>query len=630
MILKNTLKKIGVALLMLLALSLSGQEQEPNELVYKTGVTAKTIPLFAVDTDGNPVYDLDKKDIQLLVNGKTTPFQFLKYRFDLQEETTQTKKTVKEKDRRVIFIIVDSMFNSKEGFLRTKAMISEFVRKRFNGNRFVILDNNPKSGLHVLLGPETDENKLMAAVDTLQWYPEKKRKQLFMSPMDSFTPLLISFYMDVAYSSPRTSPLGGFDPRWLEKKVRVENKRFRNKARAFSNALVQFKYVLQSISDPTLVFLISEGFSKEKGVTTFKRTYNTKDMTGRGAIREFSLYYLHRIIDGINTGGSVLYTINPTLTDIPSVEKVKTDGGALSMRYAAEQSGGKYFEGKNVESIVKDIKKYTAAYYELGFELTPAMGQRQNIRVTCGRKGIRLHTIRKTERERSYTDLETKQKKLFAYNVISGGSWSRVAGTVKLADYKVETVGKKQQTIIDVNLPENMWNRKVDVYRFYFDTKVQSMTIERDTREVKQRAKITFKAAEGKEYHFTVIEPSQAYCIFGDAKGVSAFQHFFQKLKNDELFQLSRVTFPFKQLRLDPKTGEELSSRDISKQQWEHTTFADGNGLTWGAPEVSENKAFTRLSGGAVDITIVFKKVDGEWRLDHSEDRSNYEEGDDQ
>lgn len=516
------MKFVMLMLLVLIGLpgiGLSSQGQE--ELKYEVDVKAKTIPVFAADAKGNPVYDIKKEDIQLFINGKPTEFEFLRYQFEEQEEKVKKLKT--QREHRVIFIIIDSMFNSKEGFIISKKIVKEFVQKRFVGNRFVVIENSAWGGLRYLVGPERNENKIMTAMEKLKWYPEKKRKLLFMTPQDTFAPLLISFYMDVAFSSPGTSPIGGFDPNWKKKKKQMENIRFRRKAKLFSEALAQFKYVLQSIADPTMVFLISEGFSKEKGVTTFKRKYDVKSMSLKGRFREFSLYYLHSIIDGINSGGSVLYTINPQLTNPAAAGETAqklTDGGTLSMRYAAETGGGKYFEGDNVESIVKEIKKYTAAYYELGVSLTPEMGERQDIQIKCNRKGIKLHTIRQSERAKPYKKMTKTEKKLFAYNAASGGTWSRITGKVKQADYKIENLLEKNLKILDIEIPGNMRNRKVDLFLLQFDPKTQDLIIDLKSRTTKEREKIEFKAKSDKEHYFVIIEPLKTLCIYGDEKNI--------------------------------------------------------------------------------------------------------------
>jgi hypothetical protein len=464
----------------------------------------------------------------------------------------------------------------------------------------------------------------MAAVQTLKWYPEKKRKLLFMKPTDNFKQLLISYYFDVSYGTRKTSPMGSMDPYWDRKKKWMENKRFRQKARLFARALAQFKYVLQSIADPTLVFLISEGFSKEKGVTTFKRKYDLKSMSLRGAFREFSLYYLHRIINGVNTGGSVLYTINPQLTN-PGIANPLSDGGALSMRYAAEASGGRYFEGENVEAMVKEIKKYTAAYYELGVSYGPELGQRQRIRVKCSRKGIRLHTIRQSEGPKPYHKMTKIEKKLFAYNAISGGTWSRITGKVKPADYKVEENQEKTLKILDIAIPENMRNRKVDVFLLQFDPKTKDLAIDLKSRTAKERERIRFKTKQNKEHYFVFIEPVKTLCIYGDEKNTTSFYTFFHRFKRDKEFQRSRVIFPFKRQRFNPDSDQLLRTDQVLQSQWEFTTFQDLQAYSWSEPQVRENEAVIRLTsvnGNGIHLVVFFKRMNGKWYLEHSEDRS--------
>ena len=62
------------------ALGIPALSQEADEpLKYNVSVEALTFPVFAVDAQGNPVFDLKKEDINFSINGKTMDFQFIAF-----------------------------------------------------------------------------------------------------------------------------------------------------------------------------------------------------------------------------------------------------------------------------------------------------------------------------------------------------------------------------------------------------------------------------------------------------------------------------------------------------------------------------------------------------------------------
>jgi hypothetical protein len=55
--------------------------QEHKELKYEVAVHAQIIPMFAIDSLGNPIFDLKKEDLELWVNGNPYPVYLLTLKF---------------------------------------------------------------------------------------------------------------------------------------------------------------------------------------------------------------------------------------------------------------------------------------------------------------------------------------------------------------------------------------------------------------------------------------------------------------------------------------------------------------------------------------------------------------------
>ena len=63
-----------------------------EKLEYKIDVNAQVIPFFAVDKEGDPVYNLEEKDIELFINKKPFPFTaFSRYKFESDQSQIKNK-----------------------------------------------------------------------------------------------------------------------------------------------------------------------------------------------------------------------------------------------------------------------------------------------------------------------------------------------------------------------------------------------------------------------------------------------------------------------------------------------------------------------------------------------------------
>jgi hypothetical protein len=275
-----------------------------------------------------------------------------------------------------------------------------------------------------------------------------------------------------------------------------------------------------------VVFLLSKGISK----TAFKMYKESEKVPSYGKFgsallrlptrvnkqnefRDQRLFHnLEQIVKAINQGGSVIYTVNPGKFD-----RDDEASGEMSLRYLAYESGGEYIAGSDSKNVIKKIKKTTAAYYELAFVPLPDMGKNIDIQLKCERKGTKVNTFKQTERTKPYFRMDPVEKKLFALNMVTGGSWSRMMGKVVRIKYKklrTEKIKDETAFMIEVPLPEKMKNCQLDIFSIQIDPKNQKAEINMVTQMANSRTGLIIKKRKNKTDFFVIIEPVFAYCVY--------------------------------------------------------------------------------------------------------------------
>lgn len=524
---------------MLLSLVLAGfpalpQQEEPETepLSYKISVNVKLLPVFAMDDNGNPVLDLKKEEMELLVNGKPREITYFK-RYDFESSTIQEKKQpATEPKERIVFIIVDSMFNSKTGFRRAKEIARDLVKQGKPGDQFVVFENNIVDGLRHITGPAGNRKKIMREIAKLKrpigrWASQLHSRRPLNNNID-FSIMTDARLETISWESLRHNDLY------------ADGMNYRQQVEQFTRVIAHFKYILKTISKPKLVFLISEGMADESfrmaflgqqmpvdeirtesdaaiRARRFQSILVQDEKTPQDVNKVYSIHlyrYLKNMVKSINYGGSVIHTINPRRMNDTNDLGVS---GEKSLRYLADASGGKYFEGADPDEIAKRINVTTSAYYEMVFYVDPEMGNQLQLDIKCKRQGVRVYTTNYAEGGRYYRDMDPVQKKMFALNVVNGGSWSRNNGKVMRIPYRKTTDKKNHKKDffnLNVPLPNQMKNKKLEIFLIQKDPKTNQIDMSMVNKKAKNWVKIKIKNNEGKERFFVIIEPLDTYCIY--------------------------------------------------------------------------------------------------------------------
>lgn len=502
--------------------------QEP--LKYKISVNVLVIPVFAVDKQGEPVFDLKKEDLEIYINKQSYPVNLLN-RHEFTGGTLETRKRPVKYERRYVFIIIDTLFTSLTGFRRSKQISLDLINQAFPNDRFLIFENNPVKGLVLIAGPVRPDEKLKKQIKSLKRPISRWPSQLFESRNMSNN-IDFSIVTDFRLETEKLRQL------W-ENKLAMERDAYRNRFRFFSRSISYFKYILNTINEPKIVFLISEGTAT--GI--FRNSANSlvpDELTNNPNVRfsesgfesviinaektilqqneiysPYLFRYLTDIVRAVNYGGSVFYTVNPgRLNDTNDENKM----GEMSLRYLADESGGKCFTGSDPQEILKNIKKSTAAYYELVLPLSEAMDEQMEMNIICRRKDIRLHTLNHIQKKRPYRQLETLEKKIFALDILKGGSWSRMLTKVMKVGFRKQADEPKGEAyVIEVPIPNQMQNQELDFFLIRINPKNHKTDIDLIRKKVDNQATVTIRNRKNHNQFLVLIEPENDYCIYTGA-----------------------------------------------------------------------------------------------------------------
>lgn len=418
---------------------------------------------------------------------------------------------------RYVFVIIDSIFNSRPGLRRSKELAAGLVNNASPGDNFIVLSCNPGSGLQYKIGPTKNKKKLTDTITKIKLLPVHRRRM--KSPKKAADYLTADKrYMKVFMD---------FNPEKPRKDREHEKFQYVTDMKYLSKVLVDLKYALKTITRPKMVYFISEGVSrgafKEEGPLGKppqnsggfrQQLYNEPVRENQFNTQQFYFTYLKNVAKALNDGGTVMYTLNSRRMRVEDDYDVRGDD---SLKFLADESGGQYFRGMDIENIITRVKKSTAAYYEIFFHPESKSTANMKFSVRCERKGVKVHSIVSAGKERSYADMPKIQKKMFAYNLVTAGTWSRMVAKIDKLKYKklkAKTIRGKTVRDIKVTIPQDMIGKQVDVFVLNLNPVTMKADIALTRRTAGDSMRISVPVEKGKKPFVAVIEPNNVQCIY--------------------------------------------------------------------------------------------------------------------
>lgn len=495
--------------------------QEQDAIEHEVSVRRILVPIFAYNKQGHPVEDLKLDEIQLRVDGNLVKITDLnRIRFNSPEEvpvvnekTGEITYEPKYLQRRMVFIVLDSMYNSFYGLRKAKKFARQLVESDKLGTEFVIMENSQYGGLKLMGGPEADIGKLKKYI----------RKASDISPDEREDDY------DITVRNPAINPLTNWN-----KLSRTANRiHEKQKTKFYLDFLAQLKYSLQSITRPKLVVLLSEGFSE----SLFYEVNSEVDKSL--SFDPEVLKRLNSLIEEINAGGSVVYTvftgrlkafrkrINSTALRGSGQESAWEELGftlddmdlpisslsdIASLQTISGGTGGKHFDESSKE-IVDQVQKMTSAYYEVAFSPSKRNGKSMHISVKSTRKDVKIDSMVRIFTREDYKDMEKIQKKVFALNLLLGRQWAHLMATLDRIRFSQPGQGENH---IRIDLPPSLQGRSLDIFMVSYNDNFQNPDVLlKKQKMTTDSVTINYKRYKNsKALYFLIVEPDSTRCLY--------------------------------------------------------------------------------------------------------------------
>jgi VWFA-related protein len=455
-----------------LAAAASGQTQAPPTRINAgetVNVEVKIVPFYAVDAQGNPVYDLRQDEIELRVGGAPVPVESFD-RYVIQSgRAGATASPLTPTPSRTVFLLFDQTFSSPTGFNTDKRLASRMVQSWPGGDRLFLMAHGTGAGIQRKLGPVPPDaegkRELLAAIEALQ--PETRRLELqedtnadYGAPAGKASR---GKFSGAAPANQRASVDDG-----IQGSVRNE---YHGIARDFAGSLGDFASELRRISGPKLLVLFSQGLD---GNLYFQG--NSGYTVGSDESIEVDSRRAPPLVDRFRQPLAALAESGTALLFV-NTDRGQEAGADAVLRHMAQTTGGLYVEGRDPRDLEKRIAGSTTAYYEAAFHPAAPLLQRDSaaVEVTVRRPGVRVWAPAAVRTRESYLALSAFEKQRMVMDLLSGGpAAQRAHSPVRLSVQTLQgrLIGDAASghpgLRFEATWPADLAARKLDVYNVLF------------------------------------------------------------------------------------------------------------------------------------------------------------------
>lgn len=466
-----------------------GSGQAPATPLPWTGeesvdVELRTVPFYAVDGDGRPVYDLAAHEVELVVDGRRiTPDTFDTYALAPETGTAGPDGVEAEvgaagavpaargdayapRASRQVFFLFDQSFSSPAGLHNSQLVADALIQRLPASDQLYLVTNHPQTGFRQELGPlpANAEGKqllreriaaLLPAVARLQVEAEGRLPPLVLGSTRNGVPA------EQAHNAYETIGALG-------------RSEYRSAAEQLADSYGVFASHLQQIHGPKLVLNFSNGidrrlfFEGEVGFAGVGSTEAYKVDTRRAGpmVQRF-----HAPLTALAESGATLVFVNT---------KAENTTGRDSLHTMSDTAGGVVLEGVNVEILEERIARATSAYYEAGFYTREGLADSDPtaVEVVVRRPGVTVISPRRLQSRLLYASLSAREKEYFVVDLVHRGVEGLEAGSDPRASLHPlagrvlgRSPGDEGRLLFEAVWPQELAGEQLDLYEVVLEVR---------------------------------------------------------------------------------------------------------------------------------------------------------------
>ncbi len=292
----------------------------------------------------------------------------------------------------------------------------------------------------------------------------------------------------------------------------------------FSIKVDQIRFAFQMITKPKIIYLFSEGYQDYELIDKYFDPSIAEAPDAEASSYKFRLEnfnftsivseYFRKLIKALKESGSIFYSINPGKLKTMSYDT----SGAMQLAYITG-SGGRYFQSLNINKLTDNLLNATAAYYELVCPREESLEHEQKkIEVKCNQEDVHIYTpIVMTEK--TYNQMSTDLKKMYAINIVTEGILSRMIGKSNKTEYHKDiekTEGRLHKCTIEVQPVETMQKHSTDIFSLALNKKTKKWKVQMINKIISERERLSFVLENRKIYdlYFVLINTKTADSIY--------------------------------------------------------------------------------------------------------------------
>jgi hypothetical protein len=470
--------------------------QEQPKLQEEVTVRWWLVPVYAVDKAGAPVLNLAPEDMEVTIKGlKVEQFSLIKKQFQVTQagKPSAAAKTKGPAQKKMVFLVFDAAFSPYTLLARAKAIADTVIAQSDKTAQYVLLSIEPFAGLNYIAGPTRDLG--IIAKSMKKYIVGKKSDYLLQANAMDKNEIQNAYPTGDGRnpSSARRTGLSGtrggmrsYATAVDDSASRITWKDKRRVASSYASSLMTLDLVLGQFKEYSkVVYLYSCGIPDD---ALLDRTeWVSKQPASITAPPEMTISLtadtvaydtLTTIGRNLNKSGAILFLVNPSGTRIDENDSAS---GEQSLRILASESGGRYFEGAE-KQIAQEVNDMEGGYYEISFPDKPEYeGQELDFEIRSNKPDVRIFTVKKVGREKSYADMTELEKEVMVLNILNKGPFA--GSNQKVSFVAAEDVLQDGDWLIcQLPLPPELARSEWTVFKIARNFDTGRIYIEKETR----------------------------------------------------------------------------------------------------------------------------------------------------